>query len=127
MFQCKISISIISSYCYVSLLPTIFDLFNLQLEFKTLTIALNGSRDQKLLWNQISDKFGLAENLSITSVDNLGFKPVFASWPHNVDIPCSAWFTLEYLLACTCTKIKLGKSYFGNRDLDEILRKWKTG
>ncbi|KAF1771294.1 hypothetical protein GCK72_003120 [Caenorhabditis remanei] len=30
-------------------------------------------------------------------------------------------------MACTCTTIKLEESHLGNKDLDEILRKWKAG
>ncbi|EFO85089.1 hypothetical protein CRE_21985 [Caenorhabditis remanei] len=79
------------------------------------------------MFNQISDKFGLVKDLEIISLANPNVTPVFASWPQNVDIPCSAWFTLEYLFACTCTTIKLDKSHLGNKDLDKVLRKWKAG
>ncbi|KAF1771316.1 hypothetical protein GCK72_003142 [Caenorhabditis remanei] len=127
IFQCKISTGIIDCYCLVSLQPAISDLFDLQLEFETFTIALNGSRDKNLMFNQISDKFGLVENLRILSHANPGFIPVFISWPQNIDVFSSAWFTLEYLFACTCTKITLKDSRLKNKNVDEILRKWNTG
>ncbi|EFO85036.1 hypothetical protein CRE_21987 [Caenorhabditis remanei] len=126
IFQCKISTSIIDCFWCVSLQPALFDLFDLQLKFKTFTIALNGSRD-KNLFNQISDKFGLVENLRILSHANPNVTPGFVSWPQNIDIFSSAWFTLEYLLTCTCTAITLKGSSLDNKDLDEVLRKWKAG
>ncbi|EFO85028.1 hypothetical protein CRE_22053 [Caenorhabditis remanei] len=125
IFQCKISTE---SNCYYSDLyrPIIFELFDQKLEFETITIPLNGSEDETL-WNQLSSNLGLVENLKIVSVDNLGFRPVFTSWPQNIIIFGSAWFTLEYLLACTCTIIILGASHLENKDLEETLKKWKTG
>ncbi|EFO85001.1 hypothetical protein CRE_22021 [Caenorhabditis remanei] len=39
----------------------------------------------------------------------------------------SYWFTLESLLACTCTTILLWESDLENKDLDEVLKKFKTG
>ncbi|EFO85009.1 hypothetical protein CRE_21982 [Caenorhabditis remanei] len=93
----------------------------------TFTIALNGSRDNNWMFNQISDKFGLVKDLEIISRANSNVRPIFASWPQNVDIPNSAWFTLEYLFACTCTTIKLDKSHLGNKDLNDILKNWKAG
>ncbi|EFO85023.1 hypothetical protein CRE_22041 [Caenorhabditis remanei] len=128
IFRCKFSISNnYNSYSF-SCAKTISELFNLQVKFKRLSIRLNGSEDRILLWNQISSNFGLVENLTISSVANPGFRPVFTSWPQKIDIPwCSDWFSLDSLLACACTTIRLGGSHFCNKDLDEILRKWKTG
>ncbi|KAF1771300.1 hypothetical protein GCK72_003126 [Caenorhabditis remanei] len=123
IFRCKISIS--NNYNSDLYQPTISMLFDLQVEFKTLTICFDGSKDQNLLWNQISSNFGLVEYL--TSFSNPGFNPVFTSWPRNISFISSEWVTLESLLACTCTTIKLDWSDFGNKDLDEILKKWKTG
>ncbi|EFP06446.1 hypothetical protein CRE_29247 [Caenorhabditis remanei] len=126
MFQCKIS----TYYnCLRSDLfqPTISELFNQQLKFKTITIELNGSEEHNLLWNQISDKFELVETLILSSITDPGFKPIFTSWPQNICIRSSYWFTLEYLLPCTCTTITLEESHLGNKDLDEILRNWKAG
>ncbi|EFO97092.1 hypothetical protein CRE_31524 [Caenorhabditis remanei] len=39
----------------------------------------------------------------------------------------SAWFTLEYLLECASTKILLWQSHLENKNLDEVLRKWRAG
>ncbi|EFO85012.1 hypothetical protein CRE_22044 [Caenorhabditis remanei] len=125
IFRCKFSI--INDSNRGSLQPIISDLLNLQVEFKKLTIYLNGLKDENLFWNQISNKFGLVEDLEIFSVDNPGFRPVFTSWPKKITIINSAWFTLEHLLACTCTAITLGWSPLGNTDMDEILRTWKAG
>ena len=127
IFRCKFSISNnYNSYSF-SCAKTISELFNLQVKFKRLSIRLNGSEDRILLWNQISSYFGLVEDLTISSVANPGFRPVFTSWPQKIDIPwCSDWVTLESLLACTCTTIRLGGSHFCNKDLDDLLRKWKS-
>ncbi|EFO98954.1 hypothetical protein CRE_05254 [Caenorhabditis remanei] len=125
MFQCKISTSF---NCHFSdlLQPTISKLFDLQLEFKILCICLDGSKDEDL-FNQISGNLKLVEYLSISSSFNTGFEPVFTSWPQKIIITSSAWFTLEYLLACTSTTITLGWAHLGNKDLDEILKNWKAG
>ncbi|EFO85011.1 hypothetical protein CRE_22052 [Caenorhabditis remanei] len=126
MFQCNISTK---SSCYASDLfqPTISKLFDRQLEFKTITIKLDGSENQKLLWNQISNKFGLVEDLRISFVTDLGFRPVFTSWPQKIYIWRSYWFNLESVLTCTCSRITLELSNLGNKDLDEILKNWKAG
>ncbi|EFO85034.1 hypothetical protein CRE_21995 [Caenorhabditis remanei] len=126
MFQCKIS-TYIECYLSVSLQPALFDLFDLQLEFKTLIIFLNGKKGQNVLFNQISSNFGLVKYLSISCVPDPGFQPVFTSWPQKIIIWNSAWFTLQYLLACTCTTITLEESHLGNKDLNEILKNWKAG
>ncbi|KAF1771328.1 hypothetical protein GCK72_003154 [Caenorhabditis remanei] len=126
MFHCTISADI--SYNNFDLYPsTISKLFDLQAKFKTLSILLNGSQHQTLLLNQISNKFGLFEDLRIVSVANPQFIQVFNSWPHEINISSSAWFPLNYLLACTSSIITLGWSQLENKDLDVILRKWKTG
>ncbi|EFO85049.1 hypothetical protein CRE_21992 [Caenorhabditis remanei] len=126
IFPCKISTK--SSCCDSDLFqPTISMLFDLQLEFKMLTISLNGSKDENLFWNQISNKLGLVKSLSISSIPDPGFRPVFTSWPLEINIGSSAWFTLESLLACTCTRIILEESLLKNKWLDLILRKWKAG
>ena len=125
IFRCKISISI-GYYDNDSLQPITSELLNLQVELKNLTFYLNESQDQTL-WNQISSNFGLVEYLRIVSDNNPGFTPVFTSWPQKISIFTSAWFTLEYLLACTSTRITLGCSHLGNKDLEETLKKWKTG
>ncbi|EFP08661.1 hypothetical protein CRE_30554 [Caenorhabditis remanei] len=122
MFQCKISIKITGLYQ-----PIIFELFKFQLEFKALTIRPNGSKNQILLWNQIFSKLELVEDLIILHIVGSDVTPVFASWPQTIIIWSSAWFTLEYLLACPCTSILLEGSHFENKDLEVILRKWKTG
>ncbi|KAF1771340.1 hypothetical protein GCK72_003166 [Caenorhabditis remanei] len=101
-------------------------LFDLQVKFKKLTIELDGSEDRVLLWNQISKKLELVEDLVIFSGMNQ-LTPVFASWPQNINITNSAWFTLEHLLACTCTRITLSWTHLENKDLEVILRKWKAG
>ncbi|EFP04500.1 hypothetical protein CRE_24292 [Caenorhabditis remanei] len=124
IFQCKFSIS--KNFNSDIYQPVVSELFDLQQEFKTLTIDLNVLKDRKL-WDHISTKFGLVEDLSISSSFDPGFRPVLASWPQKIAIMNSDWFTLESFLACTCTRIKLGWSNFGNNDLDVILRKWKTG
>ncbi|EFP04506.1 hypothetical protein CRE_23194 [Caenorhabditis remanei] len=126
MFQCKISadISIYNSDLYQSIASELFDL---QPEFKTLTIEFVGLKQHNLLFNQISSNFGLVQDLRIFSDGNLDFRPVFASWPQNIDIMNSVWFTLEYFLGCTCTTITLFHSNLENKDLDEILKNWKAG
>ncbi|EFO84998.1 hypothetical protein CRE_22017 [Caenorhabditis remanei] len=40
---------------------------------------------------------------------------------------CYYWFTLEWLLACTCTTISLEDSPLRNKDLDVILKNWTIG
>ncbi|EFO85024.1 hypothetical protein CRE_21986 [Caenorhabditis remanei] len=92
MFQCKFSTSIDFNYMrfYQS---TTSELFDSQLTFKTLTIPINGSTDQKMVFNQISNKFGLVENLRILFFPDPGFRPVFPSWPQNISIWSSSWFT----------------------------------
>ncbi|KAF1762866.1 hypothetical protein GCK72_011129 [Caenorhabditis remanei] len=100
---------------------------SIDLEFKMLTIRPNGSKNQNLVWNQIFRELELVEDFSIASILPLDFKPVFTSWPQNITIMNSDWFTLEHLLACTCTRIRLLQSYLGNNDVDEVLRKWKAG
>ncbi|KAF1771315.1 hypothetical protein GCK72_003141 [Caenorhabditis remanei] len=118
MLQCKISTEI---DCYFSDLfePTISKLFDLQQEFKTLTI-----KGQNL---QIFNNLRLVEDLTISSSFDPGFKPVFTSWPQEINIWSSAWFTLEYLFTCTSTRIILDDSSLGNKDLDVILNEWKAG
>ncbi|KAF1771344.1 hypothetical protein GCK72_003170 [Caenorhabditis remanei] len=128
MFQCKFSTTI--SYCNSDLYqPTIAMLFDLRMEFKTIIIDLNGSEDRILLWNQISKKLELVEDLVILSDLNLFryFTPVFASWPQKISIMDSVVFTLESLLACTCTAITHRRSHMKNKDLDVILKNWKAG
>ncbi|KAF1771331.1 hypothetical protein GCK72_003157 [Caenorhabditis remanei] len=61
---------------------------------KTITIELVGSEDRILLWNQISNKLELVEDLTII---------------------------------CACATITLEDSRLKNKDVDKILRKWKTG
>ncbi|EFO98959.1 hypothetical protein CRE_05251 [Caenorhabditis remanei] len=127
MFQCKIStdISTQNSDFYE---PIISELLDQQVEFKALNIVLDGSKDQNLLWNQISSNFGLVENLKVLSnTTKPGFQPVFTSWPQNMTINTSAWFTLESLLACTSSKITLLQSHLENKDLNEVLKNWKAG
>ncbi|EFO85014.1 hypothetical protein CRE_22013 [Caenorhabditis remanei] len=125
IFQCKISTNI-SQYNSDLYQPTISMLFDLQVEFKKLTISLDGSEDQNL-FNQISNKLGLVEDLQISPGWLPGFKPIFISWPQKITIWSSYWFTLEHILACTCTTIILEMSHLGNKDADVILRKWKAG
>ncbi|KAF1771346.1 hypothetical protein GCK72_003172 [Caenorhabditis remanei] len=122
IFQCKISTDISDLYQ-----PITFELFELQLEFKTLTIRPNGSKNQNLLWNKIFSKFGLVEDLNISYIVDPVSRPVFTSWPQNIDISNSYWFALESLLVCTCTRISLLNSHLENKDLDEILKNWKAG
>ncbi|EFP04505.1 hypothetical protein CRE_23190 [Caenorhabditis remanei] len=94
---------------------------------KTITIELVGSEDRILLWNQISNKLELVEDLTIISVPNPAYTPVFTSWPQKIGITSSYWLTLENLLTCACTTITLEDSRLKNKDVDKILRKWKTG
>ncbi|EFO98955.1 hypothetical protein CRE_05248 [Caenorhabditis remanei] len=126
MFQCKVSTSFI---CHGSDIfqPTISTLFDLQVEFETLCIHFKRSKDENLLWNQISNNLGLVENLTISSVPDIDFTPVFTSWPQQISIMNSAWFTRESLLTCPCTTITLWNSDLENKDLDEIFRKWRAG
>ncbi|EFO85002.1 hypothetical protein CRE_22019 [Caenorhabditis remanei] len=126
IFQCKFSTTI--NYYNNDLSQLIISkLFDLQLEFKMLNIYPDGSNHQNWLWKQKSSNFGLVEYLTIFSIVNPAFTPVFTSWPQNVTIMDSNWFTLKYLLACTSTTITLKGSRLGNKDVDEVLRKWKTG
>ena len=127
IFQCKFSISENYKYDSYEKTKTISELFDLQVEFKMLTICLNGSKDENLLWNLISSNLGLIEDLVISSSFNSGFRPVFTSWPQKIYIMSSAWFTLKSLLTCTCNTITLGGSLLENNDLDETLWKWQTG
>ncbi|EFO85042.1 hypothetical protein CRE_22047 [Caenorhabditis remanei] len=125
IFRCKFSIY---NDFYSDLYEkTISELFNLQVEFKTLTIHFKRAGDQHLFWNQISNKLGLVEDLLISSTFDSDFIPVFTSWPQNINILNSDWFTLESLLTCPCTTITLWNSSLGNKDLDEILKNWKSG
>ncbi|EFO85000.1 hypothetical protein CRE_22009 [Caenorhabditis remanei] len=126
MFKCKFSTNI---SCYNSDLyqPTIAMLFDLRMKFKTIIIELNGSKDRILLWNQISNKLELVEDLVFFSGLDPGFSPVFASWPQKISIMDSVVFTLESLLACTCTTITHRQSHMKNKDLDVILKNWKAG
>ena len=125
MFQCKISTSF-SNYNSDIYQPVISELLDLQLAFKTLTILLDGSKDQSL-FNQISSNFGLVEDLIILSSFYPSVRPVFISWPQKISIRDSYWFTLKHLLTCTCTHITLGWSHLRHMDLDVILKKWKAG
>ncbi|KAF1771186.1 hypothetical protein GCK72_003012 [Caenorhabditis remanei] len=103
-------------------------LFDLQVEFKTLYIRYKGSKDEKLFWSKmLSTNMGLIEDLRILSIYDPGFKPKFTSWPQEISFLGYDWFTVESLLACTCTNITLNKSLMGNKDMDKILRKWKAG
>ncbi|EFO85070.1 hypothetical protein CRE_22043 [Caenorhabditis remanei] len=119
MFRCKVTTNI---SCYNGDLyqPMVSMLLNLQVEFKKLTISLKRSEDELLL-NHISNKPGLVEDLRILLSWLPGFRPVFTSWPKKITIMNSAWFTLEHLLACPCTTIRLCQSYLRNKDLNEIL------
>ncbi|KAF1771197.1 hypothetical protein GCK72_003023 [Caenorhabditis remanei] len=83
--------------------------------------------EENLLWNQISNNLGLVEYLSISSSLDRAFIPVFISWPQEIRILDSDWFTLENLLSCTCSEITLEESLLENKDFDGVLRKWKTG
>ncbi|EFO85032.1 hypothetical protein CRE_22040 [Caenorhabditis remanei] len=126
MFQCKFSTSI-RSYIGGSYQPTLPKLFDLQMEFKTLTIEFYEFKDLNFLWNKMFSKFGLVEDLSLSSSFYPDFRPVFTSWPQTINILNSDWFTVEHLLKCTCSRITLFNSTLGNKDLDVVLRKWKTG
>ena len=120
MFQCKISTS---DGCHGSYFfqPTISKLFDLQLEFKKLTIRLNGLKYQNVLWKQISNKLGLVKDLKIISAVYPGFTPVFTSWPQKISIRSSDWFTVETLLTCPCFFINFNGSLSRHNDLDVIL------
>ncbi|EFO98940.1 hypothetical protein CRE_05252 [Caenorhabditis remanei] len=121
MFQCRIS-------TYSDLFqPTISMLFDLQAEFKMLYIRPKGSEDENLLWNKISSNLELVECLISYSSVVPDFRPVFNSWPQEISIWCSDWFTLDSLLACPCTTITLYHSHLENKDLDEVLKKWTSG
>ncbi|EFO85076.1 hypothetical protein CRE_22012 [Caenorhabditis remanei] len=123
MFQCKFSIRI-SCDCGSSYHPTIFELFDLQLEVKTLIVNLDGSKDENLLWNQMFSKFGMVEDVYISTIFDSDSSPVCTSWPQKIVILNSEWFTLDTLLACTCTSITLeGPSL----DLEVMFMKWKAG
>ncbi|EFP04501.1 hypothetical protein CRE_24288 [Caenorhabditis remanei] len=124
MFQCKISTIINRLNCDLYQ-PVVSELFHLQLEFKKLTISIDGSKRRNLLWNQIANNLGLVEDLIIVTILPSVFVPVFTSWPQNINITSSFWFTLK--ATCTCTTITLWGSYLSSMDLDEILKKWKTG
>ncbi|EFO85055.1 hypothetical protein CRE_21993 [Caenorhabditis remanei] len=126
MFKCNISADISYYNCDI-LQPVIFELFDLQVEFKKLTISLNGSEDEHLFWNQISNKLGLVEDLIIYYWVRYLFRPDFISWPQNITIMNSTGVTLRFLFACTSPTITLFKSLLDNNDLDVILRRWKTG
>ncbi|EFO85058.1 hypothetical protein CRE_21977 [Caenorhabditis remanei] len=78
MFYCKISTdsSIYNSDLFQ---PIISELFDLQLEFKMLTIRPNGLKNQNFLWNQTFSKYGLVEDLCISSIVDPDFTPVFTS------------------------------------------------
>ncbi|KAF1771325.1 hypothetical protein GCK72_003151 [Caenorhabditis remanei] len=125
IFQCKIAIS---NNCNSDLYqPTVSELFDLQVAFKKLTIHFKGSNDENLFWKHIFNKLGQVEDLTILCTCDPDFRPVFTSWPQNIDVLSSAWFTLENLLECPCTTITLWNSTLGNKDLDMILNNWKTG
>ncbi|EFO85045.1 hypothetical protein CRE_22049 [Caenorhabditis remanei] len=126
IFHCKISTDInhYNSDLYQS---AILMLFDRQMEFKTVTINLKGSEDDNLLLNRISSSLGLIEDLIISSSFNPSFIPVFTSWPQKINIMNSFWCTLESLLTCTSTTIKLDWSLLENKDMDVILRNWKAG
>ncbi|EFO85073.1 hypothetical protein CRE_22046 [Caenorhabditis remanei] len=125
MFQCKVTTNL-SWYNSDLHQPMVSMLLDLQVKYKKLTISLHGSKDE-ILFNQISNKLELVEDLRISPTWLPGFSPVFTSWPKKITIMNSSWFTLEHLVSCTCTTITLGCSHLGNKDLDEILRKWKAG
>ncbi|EFO85007.1 hypothetical protein CRE_22004 [Caenorhabditis remanei] len=125
MFKCKFSTTI-SYYNSDLSQPTISMLFDLQQEFKILNIHPYGSEDYNFLWNKISRSFELVDDFRILSCFD-DFRPVFNSWPQKITIHSSYWFTLDYLFACPCTNITIFNSLLNNKDLDEILRKWKAG
>ncbi|EFO97079.1 hypothetical protein CRE_31529 [Caenorhabditis remanei] len=126
MFQCKISTK--SNCCNCdSFQPTISMLLDLQVEFETLYIHFKGSKDENLLWNQISRNLGLVECLIILSSFDTNFKLVFTSWPQNITIWDCYWFTLESLMACTSSTITLYYSHLENKDMDKVLKEWRAG
>ncbi|EFP04499.1 hypothetical protein CRE_24287 [Caenorhabditis remanei] len=90
-------------------------------------IYLKGSKDEIMFWNQISNKLKLVEDLELSSILKPDFNPVFTSWPQKIGIIRSAWFSLEYLLTCTCTTIELDWSHLGMTDFNTVLKNWKTG
>ncbi|EFO85096.1 hypothetical protein CRE_22024 [Caenorhabditis remanei] len=97
-------------------------------KFKIFNLSDRGTNtDPYKQQYQIGGNFGLVEYLTIFSIVNPAFTPVFTSWPQNISIMDSNWFTLKYLLACTSTTITLKESRLENKDMDEVLRKWKTG
>ncbi|EFP01936.1 hypothetical protein CRE_13783 [Caenorhabditis remanei] len=111
MFHCEISTG---KDCWRTdfFKPIISELFELQVKFKTLTIRLNGKR-----MNTCS---GTKYPINLDC-------PVFTSWPQKITIMNSDWFTLETLLTCPCSFINLENSTLKHKDLNEILRKWKSG
>ncbi|EFO97104.1 hypothetical protein CRE_31519 [Caenorhabditis remanei] len=124
IFQCKFSTDL--SLYYSDLFePIISELFALQVEFKEFTLL--PFKNHNLLWNQISSNLEMVEYLTIVPISDTGFRPVFNSWPQNITIWSSDWFTLESLLECTCTRITLWGSLLKNKELDEILREWRAG
>ncbi|KAF1771329.1 hypothetical protein GCK72_003155 [Caenorhabditis remanei] len=124
IFRCKFSIN--NNYCNDSYEKTISELFDLQEEFKTLTINFERAEDQHF-WNQISNKLGMVENLIISSTFDSDIIPAFTSWPQKITIMNSNWVTLQTLLSCPCSSINIQKSRLENKDLDEILKNWKSG
>ncbi|ULU13539.1 hypothetical protein L3Y34_016202 [Caenorhabditis briggsae] len=54
------------------------------------------------------------------------FHHQLTKYPNKIHISCSFWFSINQLLNCTCTRIKLHESMFTNQDLDVFLQKWKT-
>ncbi|EFP01940.1 hypothetical protein CRE_13774 [Caenorhabditis remanei] len=124
IFYCKISTTIDhhNSDIYQ---PVISELFHLQLEFKKITISLDGSEQRNLLWNKIASNLRLVEELRIISVENPHVRPVVTYWPEKISVTSFYWF--QSLLASTCTRITLDWLHLDNTDLDEILRKWKAG
>ncbi|KAF1771311.1 hypothetical protein GCK72_003137 [Caenorhabditis remanei] len=125
IFRCKFSIS--NDYNSDLYGKAISELFDLQVEFKKLVICFNLLKNQHLLWNKMSRNLGLVEDLNLSSIPGPLFRPVFTSWPQKISITSSYWFTLESLLTCTCNTITLGWSLLENKDLDKILKNWKTG
>ncbi|EFO97078.1 hypothetical protein CRE_31533 [Caenorhabditis remanei] len=126
MFQCKIPTH---NLCRDSDLfeTRVSLLFDLHVEFERLCVRFTGSKYENLLFNQLSSNFRLVEDLCILSSFNSDFRPVFTSWPQEITIWSSAWFTLEYLLECASSKIILLQSHLENKDLDEVLKNWKAG
>ncbi|EFP06448.1 hypothetical protein CRE_29250 [Caenorhabditis remanei] len=98
MFQCKVTTNI---SCYNT------DLYQPMVSMLLIR-----------MWNSKSSLFPLKDQK---------MSSFFTSWQQKIGIINSAWFTLEHLLACTCTTITLGKSHLGSKDLDVMLRNWKAG